>query len=55
MLHTHGKVRLGSVYRLKVLEAIKSKIILLTTTILCIGNEKLQKELGLLINLQLKE
>lgn len=53
MLNSYRKVRLGSAYRLKVLEEIKGRIItVLTTTTLCIRHEELQKEVGHLIHVQ---
>lgn len=60
MLYTTKIFSLGSIYCLKVLKEIKGKIIkiasvILTTTTLLIRNETMQKELGLLINLCLKE
>lgn len=60
MLYTAKIFSLGSIFCLKVLKEIKGKIIkiasvILTTTTLLIRNETMQKELGLLINLCLKE
>lgn len=59
MLYTTKIFSLGSISCLKVLKEIKGKIkitsVILTTTTLLIRNETMQKELGLLINLCLKE
>lgn len=56
MLNSYRKVHLGSAYRLKVLEEVKGRIIIvLTTTTLCVRHEELQKEVGHLIHVQLKE
>lgn len=57
VLNTYEILGLGSISCLKVLEEINSKIItvILTSTALFMRNEKMQKALGLLIHLQLKE
>lgn len=57
VLYTYEILSLGSMPCLKVLEEINSKIItvIVTSIALFMRNEKMQKESGLSIHLQLKE